>query len=234
MMQMRYKVTITSHTRLELPITNPLHSAVPSEDVPSTMKLFTASESTDSPSIIKFDIHHQTPGPQIQSNRKEPINYFTSYFTNELIDNIIKETNTYVNEKIRNTQTNCHKLSHKSTWYMWQDVTKQEILAFIAIHLPNLQEYWSTDSTSNIPFFSETFSRDRFLQIFWMLLLKKDTRNDNTIKTRIQKASNYLEYIDSKCSEYFIPYKAISFDKSVLKFKVRISFITYNPNKPTK
>ncbi|KAI9575383.1 hypothetical protein GQX74_005781 [Glossina fuscipes] len=35
MMQMRYKVTITSHTRLELPITNPLHSAVPSEDVPS-------------------------------------------------------------------------------------------------------------------------------------------------------------------------------------------------------
>uniref|UniRef100_A0A1A9Z2D9 DDE_Tnp_1_7 domain-containing protein n=1 Tax=Glossina pallidipes TaxID=7398 RepID=A0A1A9Z2D9_GLOPL len=64
------------------------------------------------------------------------------------VDNIIKETNHYTNEKIRNKQ-----LSHKSTWDKWQDVTKPEFLAFIAvilnmglIHLPNLQEYWSTDS----------------------------------------------------------------------------------------
>lgn len=97
-----------------------------------------------------------------------------------------------------------------------------------------MQEYWSTVSNSRIPSFSEVFSRDRFFQIFWTLHLKKPTRSDSTIRTRIQKASNYLVYIDSKFRYYFIPDKAICVDESVVKFKGRISFITYNPDKLTK
>ena len=56
----------------------------------------------------------------------------------------------------------------------------------------------STVSNSKIPFFLEKFNRNRFLQILWMLRLKKLAQSDGTIRTRIQKASNYVEYIDSK------------------------------------
>ena len=37
--------------------------------------------------------------------------------------------------------------------------------------LANLQEYWSRNNVSYIPFYSETFTRNRFSQIFWILHL---------------------------------------------------------------
>lgn len=76
------------------------------------------------------------------------------------------------------------------------------------IQVPNIQEYWSTASNSRVPFFPETFTRARFMQIFWMLHLAKPTRMNATLRTRIQKVSNYLEYIDTKFRQYFIPYEA--------------------------
>lgn len=72
------------------------------------------------------------------------------------------------------------------------------------------------------------------MQIFRMLHLNKPAQGNATIRTRIPKVSNYLEYLDSKFRQYFIPYKAVAVDESVVKFKGRIAFITYNPNKPTK
>jgi hypothetical protein len=81
-------------------------------------------------------------------------------------------------------------------------------------------------TNSKICFFLEKFSRNRFPQIFWMLLLKKLARSDGTIRTRIQKASDYVEYVDSKFRQSFVPDKAIVFNESVVTFKGRISFIT--------
>ena len=67
-----------------------------------------------------------------------------------------------------------------------------------------------------------------------MLHLKTPDPAKNDIRTRIQRASNFLEYINSRFSDYFIPGENICVDESVVKFKGKISFITYNPNKPTK
>lgn len=94
--------------------------------------------------------------------------------------------------------------------------------------------YWSVKDNSRIPFFSNIFTRKRFNQIFWMLHLKTFDSAKNDIKTRIQPASNFLEYINPRFSDYFIPGENICVDESVIKFKGKISFITYNPNKPTK
>ena len=206
------------------------------DNVSSSEEWEDVTESDVSPATINFDLHDQIAGPQLPNNVKEPIDYFTLYFTKELADSIITETNNYANEEIRKKQ-----LSRKSTWHKWHDITKEEFLAFIAvilnmglIQLPNIQEYWSTASHSRIPFFPETFTRARFMQIFWMLHLTKPTQRNATIRTRIQKVSNYLEYIDGKFRQYFIPYKAVAVDESIVKFKGRIAFITYNPNKPTK
>ena len=100
--------------------------------------------------------------------------------------------------------------------------------------LPNVQDYWSTSANTKIPFFSNVFTKRRFNQLFWMLHLKTVNQQQTDIRTRIQRVSNFMEYINSKFAEYFIPGQDICVDESVIKFKGKISFITYNPNKPTK
>lgn len=196
------------------------------------------SEVDNIPSPMDFDISPRIAGPQISNNIKEPLDFFRLYFTDTLIDSIIKETNDYANSKLRGKQ-----LSKRSIWNTWSDVNRKEFLAFIGVILnmgtmpvANLQEYWSTKFTSKIPFYSDIFTRDRFQQIFWMLHLQKNAPvgRNTCIRTRIQKANNFLQYINSKFSEHFIPYKSICVDESIIKFKGKIRFMTYNPAKPTK
>lgn len=66
-----------------------------------------------------------------------------------------------------------------------------------------------------------------------MLHLKKIPPRYPSLKTRIQRASHFLEYIDSKFSQHFIPEQCILVDEAVVQFKGKIGIITYNPIKPT-
>lgn len=52
--------------------------------------------------------------------------------------------------------------------------------------------------------------------------------------TKTQKISNFLDNIDSKCRENFVLRAELSVNESIVKFKGQISFISYNPQKPTK
>lgn len=67
-----------------------------------------------------------------------------------------------------------------------------------------------------------------------MLHLKTIQRQDAGPRTRLQLVGCFLDYINSKCLKYFTPGREICVDESTIKFKGRISFITYNPKKPTK
>lgn len=67
-----------------------------------------------------------------------------------------------------------------------------------------------------------------------MLHLETTSPNHHSLKTRTQKVSNFLSYIDDRCREYYIPSQNLAVDASVTGFKGKISFITYNPKKPTK
>lgn len=132
-------------------------------------------------------------------------------------------------------------LEKRSTWHTWTNVTSKEMRAFLGIillmgtmPLPSLKDYWTTDKKCRIPYFAEIFRRDRFLQVFWMLHINENIVDTQNMATRTQKISNFLDYIDSKCRENFVPGAELSVDESIVKFKGRISFITYNPQKPTK
>ncbi|XP_046737562.1 piggyBac transposable element-derived protein 4-like [Diprion similis] len=133
------------------------------------------------------------------------------------------------------------EISSHSIWKTWRAVEEGEFWAFIGviinmgmIPLANMQDYWSIKENSHIPYFCKIFTRKRFMQIFWMLHLKTPDPAKNDIRTRIQQASNVLEYMNSRFSDYFIPGENICVDESVVKFKGKISFITYHPNKPIK
>lgn len=187
------------------------------------------------PKIIPFASGMPLTGPQVPRSTKQPLDFFKLFFTDELIHNIVLETNKYATSKIIPSE-----LRPRSTWRTWKPVRFDEMSAFIGvilnmglIPLKNMQDYWSKESNLHIPFFSNTFRRERFLQIFWMLHLSENVKNQTT-RTRTQKVNNFLKYIESKFQTYYVPTKNISIDESVVKFKGKISFITYNKNKPTK
>lgn len=49
---------------------------------------------------VKFSVYPKVIGPQISPNIIDPIDIFKLFFTDELVDNIMKETNNYANTKI--------------------------------------------------------------------------------------------------------------------------------------
>ncbi|XP_020297799.1 piggyBac transposable element-derived protein 4-like, partial [Pseudomyrmex gracilis] len=188
------------------------------------------------PQKIQFSSGSRTPGSQLQSTYKEPLDFFNSFFTEELIKKIVEETNRYANDTIQRKH-----VKKRSTWRTWTNVTLKEMRAFLGIillmgtmPLPSLKDYWSTDRKCRIPYFAEVFRRDRFLQVFWMLHTNENTEGRQNMTTRTQKINNFLDYIDSRCRENFVPGVQLSVDESIVKFKGRITFITYNPKKPTK
>nr|XP_003707254.1 PREDICTED: piggyBac transposable element-derived protein 4-like [Megachile rotundata] len=194
------------------------------------------TEKDDLPFSFAFKTSPRTAGPQISRDVIKPLHFFKLYFTDILMDQIIKETNKYARKKINEKQ-----LASNSIWHSWFDVTREEFMAFIGVilnmrtmPLPNIAEYWSTRSNSRIPFYSQTFTRDRFRQIFWMLHLRTDASSDTSLKTRTRKADDFLQYINTKFAEHFTPSKDICIYESIVKFKGRIALITYNPKKPTK
>ena len=82
------------------------------DNVSSSEEWEDITESGVPPATINFDLHEEIAGPQVPTNIKEVIDYFTLYFTEELVGSIIKETNNYAKEEIRKKQL-------KSTWHKW-------------------------------------------------------------------------------------------------------------------
>ena len=188
------------------------------------------------PSRIQFIAGNTPAGPHVPSDKKEPLDFFKLFFTNELVSEIVIETNNYAEKKLEGKILSSH-----SIWRNWRNVTIEEMWSFFGViinmgtmPLANLQEYWSTNNVSYIPFYPNKFTRDRFNQIFWMLHLKTLPAQRTHPRIRLQLVSGFLEYINSKFLDYFTPGEQICVDESTIKFKGRISFITYNPKKPTK
>jgi hypothetical protein len=81
---------------------------------------------------------------------------------------------------------------------------------------------------TQIKFFGDVMSRDRFLQIFWLLHV-----GNRTIK-RTKKVHGVIEHIEKQFQKNFVPEKNVTIDESAVSFKGKVSFKTYNPKKSTK
>ena len=161
---------------------------------------------------------------------------FQLYFTDELIQNFVDETNRYARTKIAALGV----LKPRSIWRKWSDVTMMEMKCYIGIILKmsitsacDMKDYFSTRWDNYIPFFTDVIRRDRFLMIHWMLHVEADNPGMQR-QTRGMKIRNMVTHMKSKCTELFIPKQNIAVDETTIKFKGRVGFLMYNPQKPTK
>ena len=142
---------------------------------------------------------------------------------------LVEKTNAYAEKKL-STMT----LTPRSLYRNWKPVTVEEMKGFIAVilnmgivQLTNLKDYWSTDDTTNFPFFRSVFSRDRFFQIFGMLHV-----GDPDSITKRDKIQPFLDRLCSVFESAYTPSQAIAVDESVVSFKGRVSFRQYLKGKP--
>jgi hypothetical protein len=82
-------------------------------------------------------------------------------------------------------------------------VTVTEFWCFLAtainigiIGIPNIKYYWSQEWSYLVPFFNYIFSRDRFMQIFWMLQLSPTPSTTGPL-TRTKSNLYRLKAIDA-------------------------------------
>jgi hypothetical protein len=65
------------------------------------------------------------------------------------------------------------------------------------IGLPNMRDYWSQEWSHHVPFFNYIFSRDRFMQIFWMLHLPPHHQLTTRPLTRTKTILYRIKAIDA-------------------------------------
>jgi hypothetical protein len=128
----------------------------------------------------------------------EPMVYFSLFFNDELLNNIIVETNRYTRRKISELQ-----LSLRSIWSRWSDVLVPEmvflglIINMGLMPLLDIKDYWSSEWITQIPFFDDVMSTVHFSQIFWMMHVGSDnTEESSWVIGRTKKVHRVIQYIE--------------------------------------
>ena len=192
------------------------------------------------PSDIPFTA---TPGPtnaaaDLQSD--QPVDFVELILTQELLQDIVTQTNLYAEQEIQKLRLNTGSVPHSRT-NAWRPITLPELKIFLGlffltgiIRKPQMKTYWCTDEMLATPYFNRCMSRNRF-QIIWRFLHFTDnTLIDPKDPDRMVKVRPVLDYVVSKFRELYQPSANISIDEGMLLWRGRLSFRVYNPQKPIK
>lgn len=173
------------------------------------------------PTHPPFQLHQFTvgnAGPQHSQEINSEIDFFKLFFDDKLMSDIAAETNRYAHEKLANVALRPH-----SIWRTWKDVTVDELSAYFGVILNmslndkcDVKHYFSHDWMDYMPFFSNVFKRDRFLQIHWMLHVSNPEHSTNS---KGDKVHSVVSHMQSKLLENFIPSRDIAIDESTIGFK---------------
>ena len=190
---------------------------------------------TEDSDLPKHPFTVQNPGVHFPQQPDREIDAFQSFLTDDLLHEFVTATNAFATIKLHGKT-----FTNYSIWYNWQDVTVTEMKAYLGVILnmainekPDVKTYFSRSWIEFCPFFSDVFSRRRFLQIHWMLHLKAPQPSTVAV-TRGSKVRNFITYLQEKCLDLYTPQQNIAVDESTVGYKGRILFKTYNPQKPTK
>ena len=116
----------------------------------------------------------------------------------------------------------------------WRDISLVEMKAFIGViiqmglvQLSDIKDYWSTHVTLNFSFFRSVFSRDRFLQILWMLHV-----GETQSTTKRSKIQPFLDLFIPLFQQCLKPSQQLSIDEAMIAFWGRVGFRQYIRGKP--
>lgn len=149
--------------------------------------------------------------------------------TTSILQYILQTTNNYAAARLTSVPPR-----RRSVFRNWRNISLVEMKAFIGmiiqmgiVQLSDIKDYWSRHVTLNLPFFRSVFSRDRFLQIFWMLHVG-ETPSTNK-RSKIQP---FIDLLLPLFQQHCRPTQQLAIDESMIAFRGRVGFRQYIRGKP--
>ena len=185
------------------------------------------------PAAPTFIVHHQHHLPAADMS---PLDVVRLFLDDQFFDKVMN-TNEYASRRQAGSRR------PRSGMREWEDVDRTEMEKFFgllfamgSVQKPTIKDYWSTDCVVRTSLHREIMSRNRFEDILRYLHVteNKSSRNSSATHDRLWKIRPFIDRLLSTFKTMFEPGKQLSLDEATCPFKDRVSFRTYNPNKPYK
>ena len=110
------------------------------------------------------------------------------------------------------------------------------LFAIELVHKPKLKDYLSTDFIARSSLHREIMFRNRLEEIsrHMHVVDNRSSPDSSATHDRLWKIRPFIDSLLLTFKTMFEPGKQLSLDKATCPFKGRVSFRTYNPNKPRK
>ena len=169
--------------------------------------------------------------------------FFCYFIDNEFLHHIKEQTNLYARQCIRKMRST-NSLSPKSRMANWKGVTISELRKFFGIifhtsvsQKPHISDHWSKKAVISCNFCPNLMSRDRFL-----LILRNFHINDNSSEKKkgepgydpLHKIRPLVDKVRLRFQQAYQPAEDITIDEGMCKYRGRIFFKQYMPQKPNK
>lgn len=169
--------------------------------------------------------------------------FFSYFIDSDLLKLFKQQTNLYARQKLIKLRS-LGKLSPTTRMSEWKPVTVGEIKKFLAIifHMsidqkPQIQDHWSKNPVVSCNFCPNLMGRNRFL-----LIMSNFHLNDNSYIPRkgqpgydpLYKLRPLLDILCVRFQQAYQPAEDITIDEGMCKYRGRLAFKQYMPQKPSK
>jgi hypothetical protein len=168
---------------------------------------------------------------------EDALAWFRLFFTDELMNILVRETNRYSDQYFAN-----NVLSPQSRARRWRHVTVEDMEVFLGLTIltgivnkkGHISSYWSKDKVIATPFFNEAMARNRYQLINRFFHCADNDARPPDAPDKLYKIRPVYNYLIDRFRTMYIPMEHISIDEGMLKWRGRLSFRTYNKDKPIK
>lgn len=176
-----------------------------------------------------------SPGLKISGHLEDPLDFFSLFFDQELVDYIVSETNRFADQFLERTE-----LTPSARAQNWKETDAKEIRIFLAILLyegiiqkPVEEWYWSRRQSISTPFINDIMSYKRFQILMKFLHFSNNETFDPSTHPhpRIKKIYEVFQIICRRFQAIYVPETNITIDESLIPYKGRLGYKQYIPTK---
>ncbi|GFY39413.1 piggyBac transposable element-derived protein 4, partial [Trichonephila inaurata madagascariensis] len=200
-----------------------VHSISSSEDDSSDEEDFSSVRQwckidSSSPAPSRFSFIGDVGMKACVTNISDPLEYFELFFTDEIVNHIVTETNIFAAENLNKFKSKEHSRTHH-----WSETNANELRIFFAtlilqgiITKPTVRMFWSKRKLIETPSFSNLMSSRRFDFIMQFIHFDRNENADSSHpQPKLKKIWTVLNYLQKKFSEVYTPEQDICIDESL-------------------
>ncbi|XP_070573837.1 piggyBac transposable element-derived protein 4-like [Ptychodera flava] len=164
----------------------------------------------------------------------QPLDYFFLLIPPSFLQLVVDETNRYATQSQRINGADPY----------WYETKVDEMRAFIAVNilmgihtLPDVNDYWSTDDRLQVPGIAKVLPKNRYKklsQYFHINNNELDLPAGDPNRDRMFKVRPLLDLVHFSFAASYVPFRELSIDEAMVKFKGHSYMIQYMPAKPVK